>query len=59
MFPGGKGATQAVAAARLGGDVTFVAGKVEMTLSGNKHLVSKPKISTQNTFSDESAASGV
>ena len=25
MFPGGKGANQAVAAVRLGGDVTFVA----------------------------------
>ncbi|OHX44835.1 PfkB family carbohydrate kinase [Cytobacillus sp. Bac17] len=32
QFPGGKGANQAVAAARLGGDVSFIDASVMMFL---------------------------
>jgi ribokinase len=60
MFPGGKGANQAVAAARLGGDVTFVA-KVGNDVFGKQALegFKTENINTKYVFTDESAASGV
>jgi ribokinase len=60
MNPGGKGANQAVAAARLGGNVTFV------TKTGNdmfgaeaKHLFDKEHIDTRYIIRDEMNPSGV
>ena len=38
MYPGGKGANQAVAAARLGGNVTLIAKLPKMTSSASKPL---------------------
>ena len=60
MNPGGKGANQAVAAARLGGDVTFVA-KVGDDLFGReaKALFAKEGIRTEYVFTDPSEPSGV
>lgn len=60
MNPGGKGANQAVAAARLGGEVTFI------TKIGNDHFGSKSveiyaqeNIDTKYVFSDSNNPSGV
>ena len=60
MNPGGKGANQAVAAARLGGDVTFVA-KVGDDLFGReaKSLFAKEGIRTEYVFTDAEKPSGV
>jgi ribokinase len=60
MNPGGKGANQAVAAARLGGDVTFVA-KVGDDLFGReaKGLFAKEGLRTEYVFTDASEPSGV
>jgi ribokinase len=60
MFPGGKGANQAVAAARLGGDVTFVA-KVGNDVFGKQAMegFKAENINTKYVFTDKNAASGV
>jgi ribokinase len=60
MNPGGKGANQAVAAARLNGMVTFVA-KTGNDVFGSeaKHLFDKEHIDTRFLISDENNPSGV
>lgn len=60
MFPGGKGANQAVAAARLGGDVTFVykTGNDSFGKQAAENF-RKEKIDTTFACSDESASSGI
>lgn len=60
MFPGGKGANQAVAAARLGGQVTFVS-KVGNDLFGRQALegFKKENIDIQYIIPDNTTASGV
>ena len=60
MNPGGKGANQAVAAARLGGDVTFVA-KVGDDLFGReaRALFAKEGIGTEHVLTDVREPSGV
>ena len=60
MNPGGKGANQAVAAARLGGKVTFVT-KVGNDLFGNQTIgvLKKEGIDTRNVVKDETLPSGV
>ncbi len=60
MNPGGKGANQAVAAARLGGGVVFVA-KVGDDLFGReaKALFAKEGICTDHVLTDASEPSGV
>jgi len=60
MNPGGKGANQAVAVARLGGDVTFVA-KVGDDLFGReaKALFAKEGIRTDHVLTDADEPSGV
>ncbi len=60
MNPGGKGANQAVAASRLGGDVIFVT-KVGNDLFGSKavELYKKENINTDYIFSDPDEPSGV
>lgn len=59
MNAGGKGANQAVAAARLGGNVTFVA-KVGNDIFGKQSIegFKKEKINTDFVFVDEEAPSG-
>jgi len=60
VAPGGKGANQAVAIARIGGDVTFVA-KVGMDDYGEQALKNfkKDGIDTRFVFRDDDAPSGV
>lgn len=60
MFPGGKGANQAVAAARLGGKVSFIC-KVGNDLFGTQAVEGfrKENIHTAFCFVDAEAASGV
>ncbi len=60
MNPGGKGANQAVAAARLGGNVTFVT-KVGNDLFGSESigLFDKEKIDTRHIINDPVNPSGV
>jgi ribokinase len=60
MFPGGKGANQAVAAARLGGHVTFIA-KVGYDVFGQQALqqFKKEKIRTEHIITDYKNPSGV
>lgn len=60
MFPGGKGANQAVAAARLGGKVTFVC-KVGSDIFGQQAIdgFNKENIDTRYSFVSEGTASGV
>jgi ribokinase len=60
LFPGGKGANQAVAAARLGGLVTFIA-KVGNDIFGEQALqqFKKEGIRTDFIISDPSNPSGV
>ena len=60
MNPGGKGANQAVAAVRLGGEVTFIC-KTGNDIFGkqSKNLFEQEGINTSNLFSDASHPSGV
>lgn len=60
MFPGGKGANQAVAAARLGGQVTFVC-KVGQDIFGQQAVegFAKEGIATDFCLISEDTASGV
>ncbi len=60
MFPGGKGANQAVAAARLGGRVTFIA-KTGNDIFGKQaiQLFRKEGINVDFILSDENSPSGV
>jgi ribokinase len=60
MNPGGKGANQAVAAARLGGDVRFIA-KTGNDVFGQqaKALFAKEGIHTETVFTDNVNPSGV
>ena len=60
IAPGGKGANQAVAVARLGGDVTFVA-KLGMDDFGDQRLkdFERDGMSTEFVFRDENSPSGV
>lgn len=60
MYPGGKGANQAVAAARLGGRVTFIA-KIGEDIFGKQavELIKNEHIDTSCLIADPSAASGV
>lgn len=60
MNAGGKGANQAVAAARLGGDITFVA-KVGNDVFGKEALdgFKKENINTMYVFVDDKNASGI
>ena len=60
MFPGGKGANQAVAASRLGGNVTFIA-KVGSDIFGEQALqqFKKESINTEFIISDKEHPSGV
>lgn len=60
MFAGGKGANQAVAAARMGGNVTFIC-KVGNDIFGKQALAGfkKEGINTRYVFKDKEKASGV
>jgi len=60
MNPGGKGANQAIAAARLGADVTFVS-KIGYDLFGLQALeiYKSEKINTEFVFTDQKNPSGV
>jgi len=60
IAPGGKGANQAVATARIGGDVTFVA-KIGIDDNGNRSLENfkKDGINTDFVFQTDEAPSGV
>lgn len=60
MNPGGKGANQAVAVARLGGDATFIS-KVGNDIFGKQsiQLFDEEGIDTKNLFSDNESPSGV
>ncbi|MFV0590200.1 MAG: ribokinase [Draconibacterium sp.] len=60
MNPGGKGANQAVAASRLGGDVTFIC-KTGNDIFGQEfvELFKKESIKTEYVFKDEDLPSGV
>jgi len=60
MFPGGKGANQAVAAARLGGKVTFLA-KTGTDIFGKQTIqqFEKEGINTEFVVSDQNYPSGV
>jgi ribokinase len=59
MFPGGKGANQAVAAARMGADVTFMT-KVGKDVFGQQSIngFKKEGINTDYVLTDPQAASG-
>jgi ribokinase len=59
-FPGGKGANQAVAAARLGGEV-MMAGKVGEDMFGDEmvSVLSANRVDTRHILRDKSAATGV
>lgn len=60
MNPGGKGANQAVAAARLGGNVTFIAKTGDDVFGKQaKQLFEIEKINTDFLFSDRGHPSGV
>jgi len=60
MNPGGKGANQAIAASRLGADVTFIS-KVGYDLFGLQamEIYRSEKINTDYVFTDQSKPSGV
>lgn len=59
-FPGGKGANQAVSAARLGGEVTMV-GKLGVDLFGEEALktLQKENVNTQYILRDHEHATGI
>jgi ribokinase len=60
MNPGGKGANQAVAAARLNGNVTFVAKTGNDVFGAEaRHLFDKEQIDTRFLISDDKNPSGV
>jgi ribokinase len=60
MNPGGKGANQAVAAARLQGNVTFVAKTgIDVFGSESKQLFDKEQIDTRFLIRDDNNPSGV
>ena len=60
MNPGGKGANQAIAAARLGAEVTFIS-KIGYDLFGLQALeiYRSEKINTEYIFTDQKSPSGV
>ena len=60
MNPGGKGANQAVAASRFGGDVIFIS-RLGNDIFGEKYrdILKKEKISTGHVYTDPDAASGI
>lgn len=60
MNPGGKGANQAVAIARLGGEVSFIS-KMGNDIFGKQfsHLFSEEGIDTRHILSDDDLPSGV
>ena len=60
MNPGGKGANQAVAAARLGGNVTLIS-KVGNDIFGKQTIegLQKENINTDYVFVDKDAPSGI
>ena len=60
MNPGGKGANQAVAIARMGGNVTFIS-KTRNDLFGRQSLemYANENINTDYIFSDQNLPSGV
>lgn len=60
MNPGGKGANQAIAASRLGADVTFIS-KIGYDLFGLQALeiYKSEKINTEFIFTDQKSPSGV
>jgi len=60
MIPGGKGANQAVAASRLGGNVTFVA-RTGNDMFGDRSMANyrEAGINTEYIFRDENHPSGV
>lgn len=60
MNPGGKGANQAVAVARLGGDVTFI-GKIGDDIFGKQssQLFDEEGVDTNGILSDHNTPSGI
>ncbi len=60
MNPGGKGANQAVAVARLGGDVTFV-GKIGDDIFGKQssQLFDEEGVDTNGILADDDSPSGI
>ncbi|SEL84497.1 ribokinase [Parapedobacter koreensis] len=60
MNPGGKGANQAVAVARLGGDVTFI-GKIGDDIFGKQssQLFDEEGVDTDGILSDRESPSGI
>src|SRR6056297_2805476 len=60
MNPGGKGANQAVAASRLGGNVIFIS-RLGNDIFGEKYrtILKKEKINTDYVYTDPEAASGI
>jgi ribokinase len=60
MNPGGKGANQAVAASRFGGNIVFIS-KLGNDIFGEKYrsVLQKEKIDINHVYTDEEAASGV
>lgn len=60
MNPGGKGANQAVAVARLGGDVTFI-GKIGDDIFGKQssQLFDEEGVDTNGILADDNSPSGI
>src|ERR1700722_12778253 len=59
LGPGGKGSNQAVASARLGGEVNFI-GKVGVDVFGNlgRHTLNDAGVSTRFLFESAAHATG-